>query len=298
MHWKHKARLQRLFSAMPGGERCNYLLQRFVTRTLPLDDDGFLFRARLAQEILGLVRRDPSQPLGDTVFFEFGAGADLVGPITFHAMGVERQILVDRSALLRPALVRDTLAKAARLGPHLGFVRIPRRALEAELGIEYRAPADARATGLATGSVGIVTSNSTLEHVPHDELLPLLAECRRILRPGGLMGMRIDYEDHYAHSDRGLSPYNFLYYSDAEWAKYSPSLHYQNRLRHGDYLRLFAKVGLEVLEERRLEAGAQTLAQLDTGRLDARFRGYDLADLTVRKAVFVLRSGTGASEGR
>ena len=102
--------------------------------------------------------------------------------------------------------------------------------------------------------------------------------------------MRIDYEDHYAYSDRGLSPYNFLYYTDAEWAKYSPSLHYQNRLRHRDYLELFAEQGLEVLAQHRLDAGPLTLAQLDTAKLDARFRRYDLADLTVRKCTFLLRS--------
>lgn len=291
MNWKLKARLQRVFSAIPGGERCNYLLQRYVSHSLPRDDHGFVFRAKLAQDILGLVREKASGPVPGMAFFEFGAGSDLIGPVIFWAMGVERQILVDRSALLRPALVQGTLEKAARLGPKLGFVRLPlRSALLEELGIDYRAPVDARVTGLAAGSVDVVTSNSTLEHVPYGELGPLLTECRRILRPGGLLCMRIDYEDHYASFDPRLSPYNFLYYADAEWERYSPSLHYQNRLRHRDYLELFAQLGLEVLDERRLEAGPRTLAQLDTGRLDARFRRYDLADLTIRKCIFLLRS--------
>ncbi len=291
MNWKHKARVQRVLSTLPGGGRCNYLFQRYVTRSLPLDDNGFVFRARLAQDILSLSREAAPRSGADTTFFEFGAGVDLIGPVTFYAMGVERQILVDRSALLKPALVAATLEKAARLGPQLGFARLPlRRASPEELGIEYRAPADARATGLAAGSVDVVTSNSTLEHVPVDELPPLLAECRRILRPGGLLCMRVDYEDHYGYSDPRLSPYNFLYYTDAEWAKFNPSLHYQNRLRHRDYVEFFGRQGLEVLDQRRLEADPETLCQLDERRLSAKFRRDDPTDFTVRKCTFLLRS--------
>lgn len=292
MHWKSKARLQRLLSALPEGERWNYFLQRYATRSLPFDDHGFEFRAKLAQEILGLVRRGRDFSAVSTTFFEFGAGADLIGPITFYAMGVDRQILVDRSALVRPTLINDTLEKAARLGPQLGFVRFPDTSKLEKLGIQYLAPVDARSTGLASGSVDVVTSNSTLEHVPFDEIPQLLAECRRILRPGGLLCMRVDYEDHYAYTSPGLSPFNFLYFSATEWRRYSPSLHYQNRLRHSDYLKLFAASGFEVLKADRLDAGPKTLVQLDTRQLDAQFRNYDFADLTVRKCTFLLRRGS------
>jgi hypothetical protein len=81
-----------------------------------------------------------------------------------------------------------------------------------------------------------------------------------------------------------------LYYADEEWEKYNPSLHYQNRLRHRDYVELFAQQGFEVLEERRLESDERTLVQLDTSRLAVRFRRYELAELAVRKCTFLLRS--------
>lgn len=291
MNWKLKASVQRVFSALPGGGRCNYFFKRWITRNLPRDDNGFIFRSALAREILELVRENARRSIPEMTFFEFGAGDDLIGPVTFYAMGVNRQILVDRSALLRPVLVQATLEKARRLGPRLGFVRLPAHGARFEdMGIEYRAPADARATGLAACSVDIVTSNSTLEHAPIDELPALLIECRRILRPGGLLCMRIDYEDHYGYSDPRLSPFNFLYFTDAEWAKFNPSLHYQNRLRHRDYVELFGRQGLEVLDQRRLEAGPETLSQLDESRLSAKFRRDDPADFTVRKCTFLLRS--------
>ena len=103
--------------------------------------------------------------------------------------------------------------------------------------------------------------------------------------------MRIDYEDHYAYSEHTLSPYNFLYYDDAAWEQFNPALHFQNRLRHSDYVALFAQAGLTLLAELRVEAGDQTLAQLDRNRLAPRFRRYDLADLATRKCTFLLRSG-------
>jgi len=302
MYWKTKARLQRIFSALPGGDHGNYFLQRHVTHSIPKNDDDFRFRVRLAREILDLVRKHATGTVGDLTFFEFGAGADLIGPLAFYAMGVNRQLLIDRSTLLRRSLVSDTLEKFARIGPRLGFSRLPvgrdhrpsrdrRDALRDEFGIDYRAPVDARATGLPERSVDVVTSNSTLEHVPQDELPALLNDCRRILRPGGLLAMRVDYEDHYAYSDVRVSPYNFLYYSEAEWKRYNPALHFQNRLRHSDYGERFRAAGLDILEEHRLDAGPETLAQLDATRLDARFRGYDLADLTVRKCTFLMRRG-------
>src|SRR5436190_601029 len=79
---------------------------------------------------------------------------------------------------------------------------------------------DARETGIDDGSFDLITSNSTLEHVPREDLDALLGECQRLLKPGGLMAFRIDYEDHYAIGDVALSPYNFLQYSEQNWRRY------------------------------------------------------------------------------
>ena len=68
--------------------------------------------------------------------------------------------------------------------------------------------------------------------------MPLLAECRRLLRPDGAFSSRIDLSDHFAHFDRSLSPYNFLRYSDRAWGLANSSLLHQNRLRRPDYVRI------------------------------------------------------------
>jgi hypothetical protein len=67
-----------------------------------------------------------------------------------------------------------------------------------------------------------------------------MRECHRLCHSGSVLSLKIDYSDHYANADLTISKYNFLRYSAAEWRKYNPSLHYQNRLRHCDYRKIFA----------------------------------------------------------
>jgi hypothetical protein len=108
--------------------------------------------------------------------YEFGAGTDLVMPLTRAALGVRNQLIVDHDAILRPRLVIDAIAKLRQHAKSLGIDglralrAVTRRGLIDELrdtlGIEYRAPFDSTATRLSAGSFDLVLSNSTLEHVP------------------------------------------------------------------------------------------------------------------------------------
>lgn len=225
--------------------------------------------------------------------FEFGAGADLVGPLTFWALGVSSQTIVDRTPLLSWSGARRATRILSSLSAELGLARLPAsspsstRSLR-DLGIDYRAPVDAVRTGLPAESMDLITSNSTLEHVPKGELAPLLLECSRLLKRDGVMCFRIDYEDHYAYFDPRISAYNFLRYSEEEWSRYNSSIHYQNRLRHRDYVELFGRVGLDVREVRTLEPELRGLAELALVPVHADFRGYATEELGTRKGTFVL----------
>ena len=102
------------------------------------------------------------------------------------------------------------------------------------------------------------------------------------------MSITIDYDDHYAFFDKRISVYNFLQYSDKAWHPYNPSAHYQNRLRHADYISLFLRAGFEVLEENRkdgTDADLEILAQLP---IDSGFRRHSLDELAVHQSHFVL----------
>jgi SAM-dependent methyltransferase len=51
---------------------------------------------------------------------------------------------------------------------------------------------DISRAGIPSGSIDVIYSISTLEHMPSDEITQLLQEARRILRPGGRMVLTVD----------------------------------------------------------------------------------------------------------
>ena len=159
--------------------------------------------------------------------------------------------------------------------------------LREKYGIDYRAPGDARATQLPDNTAHLVYSSATLEHIPPAELRAILRECKRILQPGGRMCFTIDYHDHYASSDKSIGYMNFYRFSEEEWRRYNPGTHYQNRLRHSDYVRLFEEEGLALLENRRIyDTWSET--DLERVRIHADFERYSRDDLVTSNGFFVL----------
>lgn len=301
MNWKYKALLQQVLSLVPLGQRINYLLQRHVTRGCPRPAADLDEAASLARAHIAAARRHGAVPIERALFYEFGAGMDLAGPLIFWGLGVERQVVIDRLPLVRIPLVNDMLARLRRDGARLGLSRVPagslgdvgwaraRAALLEHLGIDYRAPLDARSTGLADGSVDFVTSTNVMEHVPAPDIPLILRESRRLLRPGGLALLRVDYQDHYAYFDRRISVYNFLRFSPRAWAVFNPVLMYQNRLRHRDYVALARAAGLDVVEEGAAHGSSQDRDTVRAMPVAARFREYSAEELAVRTALLVLR---------
>lgn len=305
MNWKYKALLHQVFSTMPAGERANYLLQRYVTRSLPPSDVKLAEVLSRAGDHIAAIKRYRKQPLSEAVFYEFGAGFTLTIPLAFYCYGVNRQVLVDIRPLVRSALVNDIIAGLQRLGADENPPRIPDRLmatggnelflkqLKEYYGIEYLAPFDARDTRLPPACVDCITSTNTLEHIPAADIKAILRECGRILKDDGLMSFRIDYQDHYSYFDGSITVYNFLQYSDRQWRVYNPALHYQNRLRHRDYLALLTEAGFSVREDNPESPSTDDLRVLRNIRLDARFRGYKPEDLGIRSSLIVLQKASG-----
>jgi SAM-dependent methyltransferase len=303
MKWLLKAALQKALSGLPAGRTVNHLFQRQVSRTLPIDDARLRRKVRRAANHFEAFRAHvTTRAASDAVFYEFGAGWDLVVPLVFYSLGVDRQVVVDRAENVRLELVNDALTRLnARRG---GFERslgvslrplggeLPSLAdLEDRLGIEYLAPRDASNTGLPAGSVHFVSSTSTLEHVPEPDILAVLVECRRLLRPGGIISSLVDMRDHHAYFDDSVSPHNFLKFSSRTWRLINSSLNYQNRLRHPDYIRLFEQAGFEILVEKTVAPTDAQLATLRGMALADEFRGrYSLEELGARSLHVVARA--------
>ena len=301
MRWLAKAALQRGLGLLPQGERLNYVLQRHVARSLPASESVFRRKfARARQHLRAFEEHGPGVPANEAVFYEFGAGWDLNIALSYAALGVGRQVLVDIRPSVRLELVNHSLrtfeglwdeleGEAGRaLRPLDGPVATTAE-LEERFGIRYLAPRDARATGLAEASVDFVSSTDTCEHIPDADLARIFAECRRLLRPGGAFSCRIDLQDHYSYFDPSLSRYHFLRFSDRAWRLVNSPLHYQNRLRSPDYLRLAREVGLEIVSETPSGPSAEGLAELRALPLAPRFRGYRLEELGVGTLSFVAR---------
>jgi SAM-dependent methyltransferase len=298
-----KAAVQRGLGFLPQGERLNYLFQRHVARSLPADESVFRRKfARALQHLRAYEEHGPGTPAGGAVFYEFGAGWDLAIPLAYAALGVGRQVLVDIRPSARAELVNANLAAFERLwgeleqeaGRDLRRLGEPVSSpaeLDERLGIAYLAPRDARDTGLPGESIDFVSSTDTCEHIPEHDLARIFRECRRLLRPGGAFSCRIDLQDHYAYFDRSLSTYNFLRYSDSAWRVVNSPLHFQNRLRWPDYMRLVREAGFQVVGERPSRPGEDGLEQLRRLPLAPRFRnGYTPEELGVTVLSFVARA--------
>lgn len=260
MSWRTKALAFNTFDRMPLGRAVYYLVQRRVTKTIPrvLSPTAstarwFLEHAKVFESHSG------DRGLGATSLFEFGAGWDLYGNCVAWCLGVGRQTVYDLTRWAKPDQINIVL-QHLRDEPPPGAVRVPEAMLptsnpfEAELkrvyGISYVAPDDAGATGLPSGSFDGVCTTSVLEHIPPHQITRIMTECHRLLPSGAVMSHVIDYSDHFAHSDPIITPYNFLSMDDRTWHRFNPGIHFQNRLRHADYAKLFETAGFRVLSAR------------------------------------------------
>ena len=299
MRWLAKAAVQKGLGAVPQGERLNYVFQRRVLRSLPASESVFRRKfARALQHLRTYEEHGPGTPAGEACFYEFGAGWDLAIPLSYAALGVRRQVLVDIRPSVRVELVNDSLAAFDRLWNELeaeagrelrglgGPIESPDE-LEERFGITYLAPLDARATGLTAETVDFVSSTDTCEHIPGADLAEIFRESLRLLRPGGAFSCRIDLQDHYSYFDPSISQYNFLRFSDRAWGLVNSPLHHQNRLRSPEYLQLVRDAGFELVVERPSGPSEAGLKELESLPLAPRFRRFPPEELGVTVLSFV-----------
>jgi hypothetical protein len=294
MKWILKALLQRGLSALPNPTRWNYFFQSKVSKNLPVSDEEFFTRFELAKDRLDLYKQFGSKRLNEIHCFEFGAGWDLGGPIAYYAMGVDHQLVIDIRPGLRLELLNDQLEKLSRhsdaLEKRFGVaVRRPKITSIASLeefknnfGIDYQAPADARDTKLPDNSIDFISTNSTLEHIPGDDVQKILNECHRIIKEDGVSVHFVDMKDHYAYFDQGLSVYNFLSLGKLAWSVVNSDLQYQNRLRITDYRKMFEKAGFKTLHEQIFQPQPEELSALRDLKLVPQFKGYLEEELSAK----------------
>jgi SAM-dependent methyltransferase len=269
MKWLLKSKIQGIVAMLPDtfSYEVYYLIQRYFGGLRYVNPRGKL---ESAIELWDLIVENNRTPSGK-VFFEIGTGRMPIMPLAYWLMGAEKVVTLDLNPYLREALFMKALAYISKnktqietlFGERLDKDRYDLLLLEIERNrmvaqdylalccIEYLAPADAAKTSIPSKSIDFHTSYAVFEHIDGLKLKSILKEALRILKPGGVCVHKIDYSDHFSHSDKTISGINFLQYDDIVWSKYANNRYmYMNRLLHDDYLELFDESGLKPLDVR------------------------------------------------
>ena len=136
MRFEHRAALNRALERLPGGPALRHLAQQVKRRAI-FHPWAFRWHRDAAE-------RHGALPIGQIRAYEFGAGKELATAVALWCYGVNSQVLVDQERLLDTRLVQRVKGTIGTIGEP--FTRLPAPGLTLEdMGIDYRAPADARA---------------------------------------------------------------------------------------------------------------------------------------------------------
>ena len=192
------------------------------------------------------------RPLAGLTCLEVGCGWVLSHALVCYLLGAKRVIATDIVPQAHPRMLARAVRQAipavpqeilspfednARLRERFERLRKIRRfdfRTLHELGIEYRSPIDL--TNQTLGEpVDFIYSMSVLEHVPREDVVPLLRNLVSMLNDGGTMIHCFHLEDH---KDLFKRPFDFLSIPAERFPRAIESER-GNRLRRSTWLRFF-----------------------------------------------------------
>ena len=301
MYWKLKSAIQNTISYLP--EDMSYSAYYWIQRQFGgLKKMNPVVRLSAGIETWRQLQQQGINP-DNKIFFEVGTGRVPLAPLSYWLMGAKKVITIDLNPYLKQELLHESLIY---MSTHIGemegifganldqdrfedLLRFSHKSnftlieFFENFDIDYLAPGDASSTSLPDDSIDIHTSYTVFEHIPKDILFNILKEGNRIIKKDGVFIHFIDYCDHFAYSDNQLSKINFLQYSDEQWDKYAGNRYmYMNRLRHDDYLNLYASCGHE-LKSTSVDKNSASLELLKKGqlKLDKRFENKSHENLSI-----------------
>jgi SAM-dependent methyltransferase len=136
---------------------------------------------------------------------------------------------------------------------------------------------------IPAASVDLIFSQAVLEHLRRDEFMQIVAEMRRILKPGGIASHQVDLRDHLGG---GL---NNMRIASRWWESefMANAGFYTNRIRFSEMCRMFEQTGfaVEVVSTTRWNS-----VPVAIGKLAPEFRQLDRQDLLINSFHVLLRS--------
>jgi len=296
--WRIKSFAFNLFDRAPAGGLLYYMIQRYVTGTVPRDFDKYretyIKHCYAAAEKFGDVAR--------LKVLEIGAGWDLYGNILNYTYGFNDQTVMDVRKLARAQSVNEVIEYFQK-NPIQGCVRSPSHFVSEgnfeddllqKYGIRYLAPCDATAFQCQDREFNMIITTSVFEHIPRDVLEKIILNFHRVLSDDGICSHVVDFSDHYSHSDKKISSFNYCKFPEVEWRRHSPAIHYQNRMRHGEYVDLFRRCGFGLVREQCWSAEEEELRGLP---LHEDFARFDKEDLLKLGSHFIVVKAAGSGEG-
>ena len=270
--WILKAIVQKITSYLPFSNKINYVFQKYVTKGVYLSDEYFYDRLGHAKAHLAAFQKHSSTAQHSTSIrpknaLELGTGWYPVVPISFYLVGVETTYSVDISFLTSKERIFTTLQqfqnahKNGKLNEYLDV--LPEKWAKLSILIanydDYSLEdvlkylnlvyliEDARALSLPDGSIDLVNSNNTFEHIYPSILISILKDFKRVVnKERGIMSHFIDMSDHFAHFDKSINIYNFLQFSDETWQWIDNDIQPMSRLRIDDYKQIYADLGIKI----------------------------------------------------
>jgi predicted SAM-dependent methyltransferase len=236
--WKIKSHIFSLIEIL-GLESLLYFIQKYITRSSYIEinkiDENWLIHQRNLKKF------------NVETILEFGAGKSLAQNIYFSKY-IKKQIVVDIINMLDIGLFNDAADQVSKLDSEIKKNKCKTKSdIEKIYGITYIAPFNFETDYFEPNSVDCCISTNTLEHIPLNEIYIIFKKLLSIVRNRGTISMVIDYIDHYSYFDNSISELNFLRYSKIEFIKYNHRNHYQNQLRHYDFINIFKSLGYEIL---------------------------------------------------
>jgi SAM-dependent methyltransferase len=300
MNWFVKCMAFQVLGRVPGGQTLYHAGQRRLTGSTRQTDSRLL--GKIGQTVRywnWLAANLPAERLAAAAHLELGSGWLPSVPMTFHALGIPRQYLVDIAPHMEPEAVIETAEIFRAVAPQAGvkFARLPvvparGQSLTATLeplGMVYAAPYDELARKIA-GQVDFITATQMLYHLDLKTLKMVLGIVHRLLKPGGHFLAQQHLRQPIDGLDSPGSPFYALRYSEWFWEKVvkSPMVWY-NRLKPADYRRELEGAGF-ALAHFDVEPGSPVdFALLDKARIHPMFARYSREELAARELFFAAR---------
>jgi len=306
--WILKAIVQKAISYLPYSHRINYLFQKYVTKGIYLNDEYFEDRLNHAKtHIDSYEKYADKKRLNRTL--EIGTGWYPVVPIALFLYGANDINTVDISLHTNTRYIHTTIDKFLELekqGRLSSFVNYKPERLEilkkisAEKSDDFESLInrlyitylirDARDMRLPDNTFDLVNSNNTFEHIPGLILKGILKEFIRVTRTGGVMSHFIDMSDHFAHFDKEISIYNFLQFSQSKWKWIDNTIQPMNRLRIGDYKRMYAELNIPIDQQAVRKGDPDELSKI---KIDPEYLVYPMEEIAVSHCHFISIKKTG-----